>query len=68
MRVLVHFTGGSFIAFNEKGERIKERSILEQIAFEPFPGFKSEFWLDIPDSNTAVNSSNIQSIDINIDT
>lgn len=68
MRVLVYFTGDSFVAYDEQGQRIKERSILEQIAFEPFPGFKSEFWLDIPDANTAVNSSNIQSIDINIDT
>jgi len=67
MRVQVYYTGDSFVAFDEQGNRIKERSILEQIAFEPFPGFKSEFWLDIPDANVAANSSNIQSIDINID-
>ncbi len=47
MRVEVHFTGDSFIAFDPDGQRITNRSILEQISFHPFPGFKTSFYVDV---------------------
>ncbi len=47
MRVEVHFTGDSFVAFGSDGQRITNRSILEQISFHPFPGFKTSFYVDV---------------------
>lgn len=47
MLVEVHFTGDSFIAFDPNGVQIKDRNILDQIAFTPFPGFKSFYRVEV---------------------
>ena len=47
MLVEVHFTGDSFIAFDPNGLQIKDRNILDQIAFTPFPGFKSFYRVEV---------------------
>jgi hypothetical protein len=47
MLVEVHFTGDSFIAFGPDGSQIKDRGILDQIAFTPFPGFKSFYRVEV---------------------
>ena len=43
MQVEVHYTGNEFVAFDNQGNQIKDRSILEQISFMEFPGYKSSF-------------------------
>ena len=47
MLVEVHFTGDSFVAFGPDGKQIKDRAILDQIAFMPFPGFKSFYRVEV---------------------
>ena len=47
MLVEVHFTGNSFIAFDPNGLQIKDRNVLDQIAFNPFPGFKSFYRVEV---------------------
>lgn len=50
MIVTVQFIGDQFVAYDPDGNQIKDRAILEQVAFEPFPGFKNTFLLEIDDS------------------
>ena len=43
MIITVHFTGNQFVAYDEQGNEVKDRDILDQISFMQFPGFKSSF-------------------------
>jgi len=52
MIVTVHYLDNEFVAFDENGNSIKNRAILEQISFEPFPGYKGVIHLKIPDQPT----------------
>lgn len=64
MFVEVHFNGDEFVAFNKKtNERITDRSILEQISFQQFPGIKGIFEINI---DTTENSAIIEPLQINI--
>ena len=64
MIVEVHFNGDEFVAYNKKtNERITDRSILEQISFQQFPGVKGIFKINI---DTTENSAIIEPLQINI--
>lgn len=64
MFVEVHFNGDEFVAYNKKtNERITDRSILEQISFQQFPGVKGIFEINI---DTTENSAIIEPLQINI--
>jgi len=64
MFVEVHFNGDEFVAFNKKtNERITDRSILEQISFQQFPGIKGILEINI---DTTENSAIIEPLQINI--
>ena len=67
MLVQVYYTGDSFVAFDQQGNRITNRGLLEAISFEPFPGFKSSVWLDIPEVAMSTED-NISNIHINVNT
>ena len=63
MIVTVHFTGDQFIAFNEDGEQIKDREILQEISFMPFLGYQSQFQVEVDKTD---NSATIKPLSINI--
>ena len=65
MRVEVHFIGNQFVAYDEQGNQIKDRSILEQISFDQMPGFKTSYYIDVDNSQKPAIMNNIQ---ININT
>ena len=67
MRIEVYFTGDHFVAYDDQGNRITDRAVLEEIAFHPFPGFKAKFYLDLP-IDKINNNATIQDIQVNIDT
>lgn len=50
MRVEVHFTGSQFVAYNEQGNQIKDRYILEQINFDQYPGFKTSYYVEVAEN------------------
>lgn len=52
MIVTVHYLDNEFVAYDEEGNKITNREILEQISFEPFPGYKGVIHLKIPDQPT----------------
>ena len=47
IRVEVHQTGDSFIAYDEQGKRITDRNILEAISFEQIPFTKASYYLNV---------------------
>jgi|TARA_B100002019_G_scaffold20610_1_gene15748 hypothetical protein len=63
MLVEVHHVGDQFQAFDSKGNRITNREILDAIAFEQFPGFKSVFQIDV---DITKNPVIITQLDVNI--
>lgn len=65
MRVEVHFTGNQFVAYDEQGNQIKDRYILEQISFDQMPGFKTSYYVEV-DKNQ--NPAIMNDIKININT
>lgn len=65
IRVEVHFTGNQFVAYDEQGNQIKDRHILEQISFDQIPGFKTSYYIEV-DKNQ--NPAIMNSIQININT
>ena len=61
----VHFNGNEFIAYDKKtNQKITDRSILEHLSFQQFPGVKGVF--DISVDSTA-NPVIIEPLQINID-
>ncbi len=50
MRVEVHFTGNQFVAYDEQGNQIKDRYILEQISFDQMPGFKTSYYIEVAEN------------------
>ena len=64
MIIEVHFNGDEFIAFDKQtNQQIKDRSILEGLSFQQFPGVKGVF--DISVDSTA-NPVIIEPLQINI--
>lgn len=63
MIVEVHYTGNEFIAYDIKGNRIKDRSILNELAFIQPPGFQSVYKIEV---DTTQNPAIINELDINI--
>ena len=60
MIVEVHYVGNEFVAYTEQGVRITDRSILDQISFDQFPGYKSVVKLEV-DNSTNDNDLNSKS-------
>lgn len=50
MRVEIHFTGNQFVAYDEQGNQIKDRYILEQISFDQMPGFKTSYYIEVAEN------------------
>jgi hypothetical protein len=50
MRVEVHFVGNQFVAYDERGNQIKDRYILEQISFDQMPGFKTSYYIEVAEN------------------
>ena len=67
MQVEVHYTGNEFVAFDNQGNQIKDRSILEQISFMEFPGYKSSFKITL-DISTKPAILNPLTVNINTHT
>lgn len=65
MMVEVYFTGDSFVAYDEQGNQIKDRYILEQISFDQHPGFKTSYYIEVDKNQNPAIMNNIQ---ININT
>ena len=63
MIITVHFTGNQFVAYDEQGNEVKDRDILDQISFMQFPGFKSSFQVEVDKTD---NSATIKPLSINI--
>ena len=63
MIITVHFIGNQFVAYDEQGNEVKDRDILDQISFMQFPGFKSSFQVEVDKTDI---SANIQPLNINI--
>ena len=64
-RIEVHFIGNQFVAYDERGNQIKDRSILEQISFDQMPGFKTSYYIEVDKSQNPAIMNDIQ---ININT
>jgi hypothetical protein len=65
MRVEVHFIGNQFVAYDERGNQIKDRYILEQISFDQMPGFKTSYYIEVDKNQNPVIMNNVK---ININT
>ena len=52
MIITVHYVDNEFVAFDENNNRITNRNILEQITFQPFPGYKGVLTFNIPTDDT----------------
>lgn len=63
MLVTVHFVGNQFIAVDEQGNEIKDRSILEQVQFEPFTGTQQTYTVEV---DNATNDAIIEPLEVNI--
>jgi|TARA_A100001011_G_C14309283_1_gene844741 hypothetical protein len=63
MIVEVHYLGNEFVAYDEKGQIIKNRTILEELSFIQPPGYKSVYKVnvDITENDVIINP-----LDINI--
>ena len=51
MIVEVHYTGDQYVAYDDKGNRITDRNILNELAFIQPPGFKSVYKIDVDTTN-----------------
>lgn len=47
MRVEVHRTGDQFVAYDEQGQRITDRNILDQLSYDQMPGFKVSYYVNV---------------------
>ena len=63
MIVEVHYTGNQYVAFDENGNRVTDRSILNELAFIQPPGFQSVYKIEV---DTTQNPAIINELDINI--
>ena len=63
MLVTVHYVGNQFIAVDEQGKEITDRSILNQLQIEPFTGTKQTFMVEV---DTATNDAIIEPLEVNI--
>lgn len=59
----VHFTGDQYVAYDDKGNRITDRNILNELAFIQPPGFKSVYKIEV---DTTSNPVSLQELSINI--
>jgi hypothetical protein len=50
MRVEVHFIGNQFVAYDERGNQIRDRRILDQISFDQMPGFKTSYYVEVAEN------------------
>jgi hypothetical protein len=66
LRIEVHQIGNQFVAYDEQGNQIKDRYILEQISFDQPPGFKTSYYIEVDKNQNPVIMNNIQ-ININTD-
>ena len=65
IRIEVHQIGNQFVAYDDQGNQIKDRYILEQISFDQMPGFKTSYYLEVDKNQNPAIMNNIQ---ININT
>jgi len=63
MMIEVHFTGDQYVAYDDKGNRITDRNILNELAFIQPPGFKSVYKIEV---DTTSNPVSLQELSINI--
>ena len=63
MSIEVHYTGNQYVAFDENGNRVTDRSILNELAFIQPPGFQSVYKIEVDISENPVI---INELDINI--
>jgi len=47
MIIEVHYTGDQYVAYDDKGNRITDRNILNELAFIQPPGFKSVYKIEV---------------------
>ncbi len=52
LRVEVHFVGNQFVAYDQQGNQIKDRYILDQITFGQYPGFKTSYYVEVAENPT----------------
>ncbi len=45
VRIEVHQIGNQFVAYDEQGNQVKDRYVLEQISFDQMPGFKTSYYV-----------------------
>ena len=67
MKITVHFVGDQFIAYDEQGQRVTDRNILQQIEFEPFWGTQYSATIDV-DNSTKDAIIEPLAVNININT
>jgi len=65
MIVEVHYTGDQYVAYDDKGNRITDRNILNELAFIQPPGFKSVYKIEV-DTTTEPVSLQELAIKINL--
>ena len=63
MIVEVHYVGNEFVAYDEQGNRISDRTILDQISFDQFPGYNAVVKLKV---DNATNPAIITPLGVNI--
>ena len=56
MRIEVHRVGNNFIAYDDRGQQITDRNILEQISFFQMPENKTSFYINVKVDNTQQNA------------
>ena len=60
----VHYNGNEFIAYDKKtNQKITDRSILENLSFQQFPGVKGVFEISV---DSTANPVIIEPLQINI--
>lgn len=63
MMIEVHYTGDQYVAYDDKGNRITDRNILNELAFIQPPGFKSIYKIEV---DTTSNPVSLQELSIKI--
>jgi len=65
LRIEVHQIGNQFVAYDEQGNQIKDRYILEQISFDQMLGFKTSYYIEVDKNQNPVIMNDVK---ININT
>lgn len=52
MIITVQYHANEFVAFDENNQRVTDRNLLQQIAFEPFPAYKGVVTVEVPTQPT----------------